>query len=184
MVGPIPDEELEYITLHEGIDVNSFSCCSNPEEVDLEEFLKEDALRCQNSFFSVTRVVFWKGTLVGYFTLVTDCIEKEEMIRGDRIKGYKYRYYPAIKIARLAVHDDYRHCGIGTNMLIEIFSIVGDITENVGCRILTVDAKPTSVGFYEKSDFRRALVNPEGPQKDTIPFYFDVLHIIQARKSL
>lgn len=62
MVEPIPDEELEYITLHEGIDVNSFSCCSKPEEVDLEEFLKEDALRCQNSFFSVTRVVLWKGT--------------------------------------------------------------------------------------------------------------------------
>ncbi len=69
-------------------------------------------------------------------------------------------------------------------MLIEIFSIVGDTTEHVGCRILTVDSKPTSAGFYEKSDFRRALVNPEGPQKDTIPFYFDVLHIIQARKSL
>lgn len=184
MVEPIPDEELEYATLHEGIDVNSFSCRGKPEEVDLDEFLKEDALRCQNSFFSVTRVVFWRGTLVGYFTLVTDCIEKEEMIRGDRIKGYKYRFYPAIKIARLAVHDNYRHRGIGTNMLIEIFSIVGDITENVGCRILTVDSKPTSIEFYEKSDFRRALVNPEDPPKDTIPFYFDILHIIKARKSL
>jgi len=53
-------------------------------------------------------------------------------------------------------------------MLIEIFSIVGDITENVGCRILTVDAKPTSVEFYEKSDFRRALVNPEDPPKEII----------------
>jgi len=121
---------------------------------------------------------------VGYFTLVTDCIEKEEMVRRDRIKGYKYRFYPAIKIARLAVHDDYRYRGIGTNMLIEIFSIVGDITENVGCRILTVDAKPTSVEFYEKSDFRRALVNPEDPPKEIIPFYFDILHIIRARKSL
>jgi len=67
MIEPIPDEELEYVTLHEGIDVNSFSCRSKPEEIDLEEFLKEDALRCQNSFFSVTRVVFWRGTLVGYF---------------------------------------------------------------------------------------------------------------------
>lgn len=184
MVESIPDNELEYVTLHEGIDVNSFSCCSNPEEVDLEEFLKEDALRCQNNFFSVTRVVFFGETLVGYFTLVTDCIEKEEMIRGDRIKGYKYRFYPAIKIARLAVHDNYRHRGVGTNMLIEIFSIVGNIAEDVGCRILTVDSKPTSVRFYEKSDFRRALVNPEDPSKDTIPFYFDILHIIKAKKSL
>lgn len=184
MLEPIPDEELEYVILHDGIDVNSFSCCSKPEEVDLEEFLKEDALRCQNSFFSVTRVVFWEKALVGYFTLVTDCIEKEEMLRGDRIRGYKYRFYPAIKIARLAVHDDYRHRGIGTNMLIEIFSIVGDIAENVGCRVLTVDSKPTSVGFYERSDFRKALVKSKEPPGDTIPFYFDILHIIKAKKSL
>ena len=40
------------------------------------------------------------------------------------------------------------------------------------------------VEFYEKSDFRRALVNPEDPPKEIIPFYFDILHIIRARKSL
>lgn len=181
MVEPIPDDELEYVILHEGIDVNSFSCSNNPEEADLEEFLKEDALRCQNSFFSVTRVVLWKGVLVGYFTLVTDCIKKEEMTRRDRIKGYKYRFYPAIKIARLAVHDDYRHRNNGINMLIEIFSIVGDIAENVGCRILTVDAKPASVGFYEKSDFQRALVNRGDPQE--IPFLFILTSYISSRRG-
>src|SRR5690606_30742797 len=93
-------------------------------------------------------------------------------------RRYKYRHYPAIKIARLATHDDYRHRGIGENMLIEVFTIVGGISEQIGCRIVTVDSKPSAVGFYEQYDFHRAIGDPKNHPKDTVPLYFDIAPLL------
>jgi len=51
-------------------DVSGFACGDD----DLEEFLKEDAANYQDQHISFTRVVYFKDELVGYITLLTDCI--------------------------------------------------------------------------------------------------------------
>jgi hypothetical protein len=115
MISPLPFEDLEFVLLNAGHDLSGF-CSAEPE---LDEFLKEDALVNQNNLISVTRLVFWKGNLVGFFTLINDSIEVRTVEACDREEDYHFRKYPALKIARLATHSDYERFGIGRSMLEE-----------------------------------------------------------------
>jgi len=86
---------------------------------------------------------------------VTDCIDVKQVDPEDGRCGYPYRKYPAIKVARLATSKKHQGNGIGSRMLHEILTLTIMISEYVGCRIITVDAKSESVGFYERFGFKR-----------------------------
>jgi len=92
-------DDLEFVVLTAAHDhhISTFKC-KNPE---LKDFLSEDAYTNQRDRISVTRLVFLHGRLVGYFTLVTDVIRKNELVGADGEPGYKYQTYSALKIARL-----------------------------------------------------------------------------------
>ena len=146
--------------------------CKNPE---LKGFLIENAYQNQIDHVSVTRLVFYKGCLVGYFTLVTDVIKKKELNDGDGDPDFLYNTYPALKIARLATHQEFERHGIGRSMLLKIFSVWIRLSTHIGCRIITVDAKPDAVEFYTKFDFHQAIVDPQKLRnRDTIPLYIDI----------
>jgi hypothetical protein len=81
--------------------------------------LIENDLNSQRDKTASTRLVIYEGKLVGYFILVTDVIRKREINDGDGEPAFKYFTYPAMKIARLATHQDYEHRQIGRNMLIK-----------------------------------------------------------------
>ena len=87
--------------------------------MDLEEFLKMDALQSQQRRLSATRLVLYHGTLVGYYTLVNDRIVADAVQLSDGESEYSYRTYPALKVARLAVHLDYERRGIGRSILLK-----------------------------------------------------------------
>lgn len=158
-------EDLNFEILHAERDLSFFKC--NNE--DLYEFVTEAALSSQLKRLSVTRLALYEDQVVGFFTLVNDCIEARAINELDGDPGYPYTKYPAIKIARLATHDDFRHRDIGTNMLLKILIIMRRVSEYVGCRIITVDSKPESVGFYQKFGFKIASRH----YVDTVPMYKD-----------
>jgi GNAT superfamily N-acetyltransferase len=118
----IPFSELEFIPLTKDHNLTSFRC----QETELHDFLKENALKDQLNRISATRLVYYKGRLVGYFTLVNDCIEVKAIEESDGEPGYPYAKYPAIKIARLATHSDFERRGIGRNMLSKILIVSKD----------------------------------------------------------
>jgi ribosomal protein S18 acetylase RimI-like enzyme len=97
---------------------------------------------------------FWKGTLVGFVTLTTDTIGYNLVEQCDGIDGYAYQKYPAIKIARLAVDDRYKRRGIGENLLLWAVGKAYEISNQIGCRYITVDAKRESINFYTKYEFK------------------------------
>ena len=74
-------EDLKFLVLsnHHLHHLLSFKCKNS----ELKDFLVDDAYRNQLDHISVTRLVFYKGRLIGYFTLVTDVIRKKELIDGD-----------------------------------------------------------------------------------------------------
>jgi hypothetical protein len=90
MITPIPFENLQFVLLSADHDLSGF----HSSEPELDEFLKEDALVNQNNLISVTRLVFWNGNLVGYFTLVNDSIEVRAVEECDREESYHFRKYP------------------------------------------------------------------------------------------
>ena len=146
--------------------------CNNDE---LKGFLIEDAYENQLDRTSVTRLVFYKGRLAGYFTLVTDVIKKKELINGDGDPGFTYSTYPALKIARLTTHQEFERQGIGRCMLRKIYAIWIRFSAYIGCRIITVDAKPEAVGFYKRFDFHEAIIDPQKLKgRDTVPLYIDI----------
>jgi GNAT superfamily N-acetyltransferase len=145
----IPFSKLQFKKLDESDDLSLFEC-SDPE---LDEYLKEDAMNDQRSKISVTRLAMWNGRPVGYFTLVNAVIKDTDVKAEDAEKEYEYPHYPAIKIARLATHRDYEGNGVGRAMLLRTMAISSQLSLHVGCRFIIVDAKNSSVGFYEKFGF-------------------------------
>jgi len=161
----IPFNKLRIEILSEGIDLSAFDC----SDQDLNDFLKEDALWYQRERLAVTRLVFLDDTLVGYFTIVNDSLEAGAVQKGDGHDGFEARKYPALKIARLATRNDYQGRGIGKGMLLKVFSIAIALSRYIGCRLITVDSKPDSVGFYQKFGFKLA----HRKRRDTVPLYRD-----------
>lgn len=158
-------QDLSFPFLTDMIPLDSFSCSDS----DLEEFLKEDALISQNNRLSATRLVSYQNALVGYFTLVNDCIAVSSLLKDHGEPGYPYRKYPAIKIARLATHSYYIRRGIGTGMILKIFQMVLSLSTHSGCRIITVDSKKDALRFYLDLGFTPAI----SKNQETIPLYLD-----------
>jgi GNAT superfamily N-acetyltransferase len=169
---------LSFSLLNEDIDLSTFQC----REPDLTEFLIDDALSNQAVRLSVTRIALYEGHVVGFFTLTNDCIIRKGINDDDGEEWYPYPHYPALKIARLATHQEYEGRGIGRAMLLKTVAIAMRLSRYVGCRMITVDAKSESEGFYLKYGFQKALTHKK---KDTIPLYRDFYRSYQeAERSM
>jgi GNAT superfamily N-acetyltransferase len=164
-------KDLEFTVLDTDHDLSSFEC-SNAE---LKDFLMQDAFSNQTARLSVTRLAFYKGRPVGYFTLVTDVIKKSELDMADGEQDFRYTTYPAFKIARFATHREFERQGVGRAMLLKIFALWIRLSKHIGCRMITVDAKPEAVGFYKRFSFHDAIIDQNKLKgKDTIPLYIDI----------
>ena len=127
----------------------SFNCTNH----DLNDFLKNDALENQEQMVSRTYVCFYEKQLVGFYTLTTDIIEVKHIEEAHRWDGYRHKKYPAIKLARLSVDSRFERRGVGRLLLFAAVSIALNVSEYVGCRYITVDAKQEAIEFYEKHGF-------------------------------
>jgi GNAT superfamily N-acetyltransferase len=165
----LQDGDLQVVILNFDHDLTPFHC----DNQELEDFLKQDALNNQYYFLSVTRLVFYHGKIVGYFTLLNDVIRKKEVFIDDGEVDYHYTFYPALKIARFAIHTDNQRQGIERYMLLRVFAFWFRLSQYVGCRIITIDAKSEAIGFYRKFGFREAIASDNRP-RDTVPMYIDI----------
>jgi|ERR1035438_603574 GNAT superfamily N-acetyltransferase len=137
-------------------DVSTFDC----DDDDLNDFLRHDAAKYQADHLSHTRVVFLAGTLVGYITLLADCIilqtsEKKKALTETRPHHQSVYTFPAIKIGRVGIQKEYQTSGIGTQLLIYTIGLVVRLNRelNIGCRFITLDAYPKSVSWYQQKNF-------------------------------
>ncbi|MDY0387784.1 MAG: GNAT family N-acetyltransferase [Methanolobus sp.] len=136
--------------LSERNDVLSF-CCQNK---DLNDFLKNDALGNQEQLISKTYVCYYQKDFAGYFTLTTDTMKVKYIDDSDCVDGFPYSRYPAVKIARLATDKRFEGRGIGSYMLFAAIGLAQRVADLTGCRYITVDSKPESIGFYTKYGFK------------------------------
>lgn len=170
----IPDSELDIKPLSESYNLLSFSC----NDDDLNNFLKDDALNDQKIMINKTNLCFYKNELVGYITLSNDTIGTKEVIVRDAIET-KYKKYPAMKIARLAVDSKYEKKGIGTYLLYAAIGKALSISDSVGCRFVLVDSKKESITFYEKFGFKKAILKKKDMKDNYTPMYFDLQPVIR-----
>ncbi|MFH0971938.1 MAG: GNAT family N-acetyltransferase [Candidatus Micrarchaeota archaeon] len=161
----IPEEELTITKLNKGIDLSDFEC----KDEDLTGFLKDDALIYLEKNLAITYLCYYQNKVVGFFSLATDSVKLEREEKDDLNKP---NLYPAIKIARLATHKDRHKRGIGTFMVKTAIGMILKVSNNVGCRLVTVDSYPESVEFYEKLNFRKNLAFTN--RKETVSMRLDL----------
>ena len=168
----IPDQELVTYSLSKRNDVSSF-CCEN---TDLNDFLKNDTLINQEQLINRTYVCYYQEQLVGYFALTTDTIQVKSIDNLDCVDGFPYSRYSALKLARLATHESFAGRGVGSYMLHIAIYLTQRVSNIAGCRYVTVDSKPESVGFYIKHGFK--LVKGSS-KKDYPVLYLNMQPIVE-----
>ena len=86
----------------------------------------------------------------------------------------KFKYYPAVKIARLGICKNHQGRGIGTKLL-NMCKKMFVCDNRTGCRFMTVDAynEDKVKGFYEKNGF--TFLTDKDQRKQTRVMYCDLL---------
>lgn len=154
----IPDfSKLRQLQLTKDTNIKQFKCADS----DLNDFLYEDAKHFQTELMAVTYLLEYpeQDKTVAYFSLLADKITFNPDDKGvwnklnRNIPNSKRRKsYPAVKIGRLAVSEEFAHCGLGTFLLDNIKYAFANV-KRLGCRFITVDALNSAVGFYKRNGF-------------------------------
>lgn len=148
----IENYHYEKLSIHH--DLSNFSCGVE----DLDEFLKEDALKQQEKNLSVTYLAIFKNEILGYVSILADRIQCKTISHKKGI----YSDYPAVKIGRLAIDDKYKGLGLGNDILDTICIMIKKISKKIGISFITVDAYCSSRKFYEKNEFEFGIIhNPK-----------------------
>ncbi|AGB48929.1 putative acetyltransferase [Methanomethylovorans hollandica DSM 15978] len=177
MTSKIDDSEFVTHPLSKRIDISYFHCTNS----DLNDFLKNDALRNQEQLINKTYVCYYQNHLVGYFTLTTDTIQVKSINSSDCVDDFPYSRYPALKLARLATDEKFQRMGVGSYMLHIAIYLTQKVSDIAGCRYITVDSKPQSVTFYTKHSFK--LVE-ESRKKEYPVLYLNMQPIIEELEPI
>ncbi len=147
---------------------------------DLNEFLLKDAFLQQEQLLSATYLVCKGKDIVAYFSVLNDSISADKRMKKALPHGKRYKTFPAVKIGRFAVNNDYQGTGVGGDLInfLKLFFVVKNKT---GCRYLIADAynKEKVVGFYLRNGFE--ILTQEDKNKETRAMYFD---LISTKKRL
>ena len=146
---------VDLLLLDEGVLASEFETFTSGDD-DLDEFVRSDAARLHQDNIVRTYLGRYNGRIEGYLSLLNDAVVLETRERKKlALAPGAHPIVPALKVARLAVASSFRatHRGLGETLLRFAFVKALDLARHVGCRLLTVDAYPESVGFYEKLGF-------------------------------
>ena len=173
LLNKVNSGEVEFKKLTLGAEIKSFKCGNK----DLTDFLINDA-KTYLKYLRYTTFLFEnKDVVIAYYSLANDIIQLGAFhddddilvnIRGsissDDADFEEYmlaqRRFPAVKIGRLAVNEDFQSKGYGTDILkLLVMSFIKN--NKTGCQFITVDAinQPKTKKFYEKNDFQYVTLN-------------------------
>ena len=169
-------KSLRQYQLYSDTTIKPFRCT----EQDMNGFLFDDAKRYQTELMAVTYLLedSDKDVTVAYYRLLADKISfnPEEKSAWNKINrnipnNKRRKNYPAVKIGRLAVNEDYAGCGLGSMIIRNIMYTFTQV-KRLGCRFLTVDALRSATSFYEKCGFK--FFTEEDKDDETRLMFFDL----------
>lgn len=153
--------EISFFQLKENIDIKPFDC----DDDDLNEFLFQSAKPYRKEMLATTFIIENKTRTLAYYSLLSDSFRVEENMFASKNQYNKFRRkmlshpkrhlknIPAIKIGRLAVDKTYREKGLGRIIIATIISNCIKTNDDQACRLITVDAYPKAIPFYQKLGF-------------------------------
>lgn len=139
----------------------------------LKSFLRYEAKKLHKENLARTFVLVEEGhsRVWAYITTLCTQVSVEQFSEPTPVDGFRYKDYPAIRLARLAVDQSIQRGGAGSQLIDFVIGIaVEHIMPHTGCRFLIVDAKAPSVSYYEKKGFRKIGSIEDGDVKLTAMF--------------
>lgn len=126
-------------------------------EAWLDEWFHTATMQAQQRNRSArTTVVVDDGAVVGFYSLATHAVAlrpaPQQLVRGVP----RYDAVAAVRLARLAIHEDHQGQGLGERLLASAVRDVLAAAEHVGIVLMTVDAiDETAAAFYAHYGFVR-----------------------------
>ena len=156
----------------------SFDC----NDSDIFGFFYDDALNSTKELMTVTYTFESDDKTIAFFSVLNDKIVNADKY-GKRLSNVITRIipnrkrrptYPAVKVARLGVNNNFQRQGIGSEILDFIKSFF-TIKNKTGCRFITIDAynKPDVISFYKKNGF--TFLTDTDTSEETRLMYFDLM---------
>lgn len=165
------EEDLRYEPFAPTIQVRDF----DSGEPDLDEFLnKDEVAEYQKAGYGVTTLVYHKGELVGFFTTSTSDLRVEKVKKVKSFSIYpevNVENIPSLLIGRFAVQKKWQGKKIGTFMMRRIVAEALDLSRKHGVRLLTLNAKKGSAGFYEGRGFAYTDEKQERGRRERTMFF-------------
>lgn len=139
----------------------------------LKSFLRKEAKKLHQEHLARTFVLVPEGEtkVLAYITTLCTHVAVEQFDEPAVLDGFRYKDYPAIKLARLAVDTSLQGQGVGSQLVDFVIALITDhVMPYTGCRFLVVDAKPESVRFYAAKGFLPIGTSTDGPTATTTMF--------------
>lgn len=149
-------DNYHYEKLSKNHDLSNFSCGVD----DLDEFLKQRALKEQDENLSVTYLAIYNEHILGFISILNDNIEYKIVKKGI---DTKYKHYPSVKIGRLGVNEKFKGIGIGTSILDDICNDIKELSKDIGIKFIVVDSYCNARKFYLNNSFTQ--INLHNPKK-------------------
>lgn len=144
-----PSSEFVILAKHklEGVPPEGFDCQREAQN----SFLYEWAWSDQRQRVTTTYVYRAAGALAGYMAVCMDAV-----ILGTREKppALRYKNLAALKLAQLGVDHRLSGRGLGTLIIFDAVNLALELSEQVGCRYVTLDAHPDLVEWYQRLGFK------------------------------
>jgi len=136
------------------------------EDEDLNDFIFNESLDYCKENLAIVYLVYQNNIVLGYFSLSADSVKINEKL------DIKLKYFPSIKIGRLAVNKEFKGNGVGTWIIKWVIGYALKIRMGHGIRYLSVDAynQVGVINFYENNKF--SIYNQKKNKKKlNIPMY-------------
>jgi len=160
--------------------VSGFCCRGDVGSYDLEDFIKNDAMRLQEKDLSRVYLAYQGENLVGYFALCCYTIKLQQGRTADEKAAEAAQLgddarlgIPGVLLGRLAVDERCQGRGIGKELFSWALRIARRyVAPMLGCRFLFIDAYAHKAYFYA-----RRGCQPIGKQREgaaTMQMYIDL----------
>ena len=159
---------LARLTEDEIVNLANFNCGDDV----MNEFIKTEAFDEQELGLNTTILLYYEGSLAAFCSICTDSIKLAHSEKED----FPYATIPVIKIARLGRDIKFSDFGFGRYMIEVVIGTALEINESdCGVRMLTLDAYPGRVGYYEYLGFE-INQHKEYKKRENISMRYDIFH--------
>lgn len=148
----------------------------------LDQFFRKYA--GQNQFrlrIGTTYIAVAGGRIIGYVTVAAGTIEPARI--APLVRGLPAYQAPVLRLARMAVERSAQGSGLGRGLLHFACKLAVQMSVDLGCVGLVVDAKPEAVGFYERFGLHHLTTEPNADPAAPRPMFLPVGTILRAMGS-